>query len=128
MPLAYVEKKGFVPVRKPGKLPAAVYSQEYDLEYGKSCLEIHQDALKKGQKVLRIAIDGVLILFFIWAFGPALTLVEKMNKSLSAALQWPAGVFHLGFAVGSLAIVIAYAGDILEALGVIRGEEEEHVD
>ena len=83
---------------------------------------------EKGQKVLRIAIDGVLILFFIWAFGPALTLVEKMNKSLSAALQWPAGVFHLGFAVGSLAIVIAYAGDILEALGVIRGEEEEHVD
>ena len=52
VPLAYVEKKGFVPVRKPGKLPAAVYSQEYDLEYGKSCLEIHQDALKKGQKVL----------------------------------------------------------------------------
>ncbi len=52
VPLAYAEKKGFVPVRKPGKLPAAVYSQEYDLEYGKSCLEIHQDALKKGQKVL----------------------------------------------------------------------------
>ena len=50
--LAYAEHKGFVPVRKPGKLPAAVYSQEYALEYGVSRLEMHQDALKPGQKVL----------------------------------------------------------------------------
>ena len=39
-------------MRKPGKLPAAVYSQEYSLEYGVSRLEMHQDALKPGQKVL----------------------------------------------------------------------------
>ncbi len=52
VPLAYAEHKGFVPVRKPGKLPAAVYSQEYSLEYGVSRLEMHQDALKPGQKVL----------------------------------------------------------------------------
>lgn len=50
VPLAYAEHKGFVPVRKPGKLPAAVYSQEYSLEYGVSRLEMHQDALKPGQK------------------------------------------------------------------------------
>ena len=52
VPLAYAEHKGFVPVRKPGKLPAAVYSQEYALECGVSRLEMHQDALKPGQKVL----------------------------------------------------------------------------
>lgn len=52
VPLAVAEHKGFVPVRKPGKLPAAVYSQEYDLEYGTSTLELHKDALQPGQKVL----------------------------------------------------------------------------
>lgn len=43
---------GFVPVRKSGKLPAAVYSIEYDLEYGSDRLEIHQDALHPGSRVL----------------------------------------------------------------------------
>ncbi len=52
VPIAVEEHKGFVPVRKPGKLPAAVYSQEYDLEYGTSTLELHKDALQPGQRVL----------------------------------------------------------------------------
>jgi len=43
---------GFVPVRKPGKLPAATYKVEYDLEYGTDALEIHQDAMPAGSKVL----------------------------------------------------------------------------
>lgn len=43
---------GFVPVRKPGKLPALVISEEYTLEYGTNRLELHQDALKPGQRVL----------------------------------------------------------------------------
>ncbi|AYN68812.1 adenine phosphoribosyltransferase [Euzebyella marina] len=43
---------GFVPVRKPGKLPAKKMSQNYDLEYGTDSLEIHEDAIKKGEKVL----------------------------------------------------------------------------
>lgn len=43
---------GFVPVRKPGKLPAATYSHSYQLEYGNDTLEIHQDALFPGAKVL----------------------------------------------------------------------------
>ena len=42
---------GFVPVRKPGKLPAETISQTYDLEYGSDTLQIHKDALKKGMKV-----------------------------------------------------------------------------
>ena len=53
-PIAYALNKGFILVRKKGKLPRAVYSEEYDLEYGKATLEMHQDAVKKGQKVVII--------------------------------------------------------------------------
>jgi adenine phosphoribosyltransferase len=51
-PLAYQLGIGFVPVRKPGKLPAAVYSAEYDLEYGSDRVEVHQDAFPAGSRVL----------------------------------------------------------------------------
>lgn len=50
--LAYQIEAGFVPVRKKGKLPAAVHSIEYTLEYGTDELEIHQDALLEGSKVM----------------------------------------------------------------------------
>lgn len=43
---------GFIPVRKPGKLPYTTHVENYDLEYGNDSLEIHQDAIKKGEKVL----------------------------------------------------------------------------
>lgn len=42
----------FVPIRKKGKLPAECYTVEYDLEYGSACIEIHKDAIKKGQRVI----------------------------------------------------------------------------
>lgn len=45
-------KAGFIPVRKPGKLPYSKHSQNYELEYGSDTLEIHEDAIKKGEKVL----------------------------------------------------------------------------
>ena len=51
-PLAYQLGAGFIPVRKPGKLPAAVYSVEYELEYGMDRLELHQDALEPSDRVL----------------------------------------------------------------------------
>ncbi|WZL71532.1 adenine phosphoribosyltransferase [Clostridiaceae bacterium 35-E11] len=51
-PLAYATGKGFVPVRKPGKLPAETLKHEYALEYGKDALEIHKDAINPGQKVI----------------------------------------------------------------------------
>ncbi|MCF4966162.1 adenine phosphoribosyltransferase [Nostoc sp. CMAA1605] len=51
-PLAYRLGAGFIPVRKKGKLPAAVHSVEYQLEYGTDCLEVHQDALHPGSRVL----------------------------------------------------------------------------
>jgi len=50
--LAFVLGKGFVPVRKKGKLPAATEREEYALEYGTDTIEIHKDAIEKGQKVL----------------------------------------------------------------------------
>ncbi len=50
--IAYLLKAGFIPVRKKGKLPYRTISAEYDLEYGKDTLEIHQGALQEGEKVL----------------------------------------------------------------------------
>lgn len=51
-PVAYKLGIGFAPVRKPNKLPRETISYEYDLEYGTNTLEIHKDAIKKGQRVL----------------------------------------------------------------------------
>jgi adenine phosphoribosyltransferase len=50
--LAYAMGAGFVPVRKPKKLPATCVSVTYDLEYGTDCLEVHQDAVSAGERVL----------------------------------------------------------------------------
>ncbi len=52
VPVAYATKRGFVPVRKQGKLPCETESIEYDLEYGSAVIEIHKDAIKPGQKVI----------------------------------------------------------------------------
>ena len=73
--LAYMLGVGFVPIRKPGKLPYKTIKQEYELEYGKSTVEIHEDAIKKGQRVLivddLIATGGTI--------GAAIKLVEKLG-------------------------------------------------
>ncbi len=57
-PLAYTLGLGFIPVRKPGKLPAAIHAVDYALEYGSDRLEIHQDALKPGDRAL--IVDDVM--------------------------------------------------------------------
>ena len=57
-PLAYKLGVGFVPVRKPGKLPAEKLAESYELEYGTNTLEIHKDAIQQGQKVL--VVDDLL--------------------------------------------------------------------
>ena len=57
-PVALRLDAGFVPVRKKGKLPAATYSQDYELEYGRATLEVHQDAFAPGERVL--IVDDVL--------------------------------------------------------------------
>ncbi|MEX0833178.1 MAG: adenine phosphoribosyltransferase [Actinomycetota bacterium] len=57
-PVAYHFGAGFVPVRKQGKLPWDSHSEEYSLEYGTATLEIHQDAIKHGERV--VIVDDVL--------------------------------------------------------------------
>lgn len=73
--LSYTLGKGFVPIRKKGKLPSEVVSQEYELEYGTDIIEIHKDAFPKGAKVLLV--DDLLA-----TGGTALaaaTLIEKIG-------------------------------------------------
>ncbi|WP_297451744.1 adenine phosphoribosyltransferase [Ferrovum sp.] len=53
-PLAYALGKGFVPIRKKGKLPAETIGHDYELEYGTDRIEIHTDAIEKGEKVLLV--------------------------------------------------------------------------
>ena len=52
VPVAYLLGKGFIPVRKKGKLPRETISQKYDLEYGQAEVEMHKDAIRPGQKVV----------------------------------------------------------------------------
>lgn len=51
-PLAYKLNKGFIPIRKPGKLPGETIQMDYDLEYGSNSIQMHADVLSKGDKVL----------------------------------------------------------------------------
>ena len=52
VPVAYAQHKGFVPVRKKGKLPCETIAMEYDLEYGQATIEMHKDAIRPCQKVI----------------------------------------------------------------------------
>ena len=52
VPVAYAQHKGFVPVRKKGKLPCETIAMEYDLEYGQATIEMHRDSVRPGQKVI----------------------------------------------------------------------------
>lgn len=73
VPLAYKLQKGFVPVRKPGKLPYKTIGQSYDLEYGSNTIEMHIDAIKPGQKV--IIVDDLLA-----TGGTTKAIVELVEK------------------------------------------------
>jgi adenine phosphoribosyltransferase len=77
-PLACRLSAGFVPIRKPGKLPAATHFLEYELEYGTDRLEIHQDAFKPGSRVL--IVDDLLATGGTAA--AAAQLVEKAGSEL----------------------------------------------
>ena len=90
--LAYRLNAGFVPVRKPGKLPAATTRVEYDLEYGSNVLEVHQDAIRKGQRVL--IVDDLL------ATGGTAEATAKLASTLGAEITGLAFVVELDFRKG----------------------------
>jgi len=77
-PLAYTMGCGFVPVRKPGKLPAEVARASYALEYGEDTLEIHLDAIQTGQKVL--IVDDLL------ATGGTISATAQLVKQLKGEI------------------------------------------
>jgi adenine phosphoribosyltransferase len=90
--LAYRLNAGFVPVRKPGKLPAPAARVEYALEYGTNVLEIHKDAVQKGQRV--IIVDDLL------ATGGTAEATIKLATSLGAEIAGLGFVVELDFLHG----------------------------
>ncbi len=77
-PVAYAMNKGFIIVRKKGKLPRETISQEYDLEYGKAELELHVDCIKPGQKV--VIVDDLI------ATGGTTDAMIKMIEKLGGEI------------------------------------------
>jgi len=90
--VAYALGAGFVPVRKPKKLPAEVEAFEYALEYGTDTLEIHRDAIQRGQRVL--IIDDVL------ATGGTAAAVASLVERLGGTLIGLGFVIELDFLKG----------------------------
>ena len=90
--LAYRLNAGFVPVRKPGKLPAECVSYDYALEYGKNTLQIHKDAIQKGQRVL--IVDDLL------ATGGTADATAKLAEQLGGRIAGLGFVVELSFLNG----------------------------
>lgn len=83
---------GFIPIRKPGKLPAKAIKESYDLEYGKDALEIHEDAIEQGQRVL--IVDDVL------ATGGTAAAAVQLVRKLGGELHGLAFLIELLFLNG----------------------------
>ncbi len=83
---------GFVPIRKPGKLPGKTESESYELEYGSDTVEIHADAIKPGQKVLMV--DDLL------ATGGTMAAACKLVEKLGGEIEGVAFVIELCFLSG----------------------------
>lgn len=86
-PLAHQLGLGFVPVRKPGKLPRETRGESYELEYGQDTLEIHVDAIQAGDKVL--VIDDLL------ATGGTIDATVKLIRGLGGEVKHAAFVINL---------------------------------
>ena len=96
MPVAYNLGKGFVPVRKKGKLPAEVISKEYALEYGTATIEMHKDAVQPGQKV--VIVDDLL------ATGGTANAIVEMVEEIGAEVVALAFLIELDFLGGRKAL------------------------
>lgn len=91
-PVAYRFAAGFVPVRKPGKLPYAIEREEYELEYGTDLLEIHRDAVHPGEQVL--IVDDVL------ATGGTAAAACRLVERLGGEVVGLSFLIELGFLDG----------------------------
>jgi adenine phosphoribosyltransferase len=90
--LAHQLKAGFVPVRKRGKLPSRTIEEEYELEYGKDVLAIHEDAIRPGQKVL--VVDDLL------ATGGTMAATLRLIERLGGKVVGTAFLIELAFLKG----------------------------
>ena len=90
--VAYALGAGFIPVRKPGKLPAATHKATYDLEYGTDSLEIHRDAVEPGQRVL--IVDDLI------ATGGTAKAVAELIEKMGGEIIGFAFVVELEFLKG----------------------------
>ena len=110
VPVAYAAHKGFVPVRKKGKLPCETVSMEYDLEYGSAVIEMHKDAIKPGQKV--VIVDDLI------ATGGTIEAIIKLIEGLGGEVVKICFVMELAGLKGreklsgyDVASVITYEGN-----------------
>lgn len=95
-PVAYALGAGFVPVRKPGKLPGEKFTEEYALEYGTNTIEIHTDAVTRGSRVL--VIDDLL------ATGGTMAATLRLLARLGAHIAGVAVLIELGALNGRAAL------------------------
>ena len=95
-PVAEELRTGFIPIRKPGKLPWKVVREEYELEYGRDALEIHEDAVSPGDRVL--VVDDVL------ATGGTAAAAVQLLRRLGADVVGVAVFIELGFLNGRSAL------------------------
>jgi adenine phosphoribosyltransferase len=95
-PVAEALRTGFIPIRKPGKLPWKVVREDYLLEYGQDSLEIHQDAVVAGDRVL--IVDDVL------ATGGTAAAAVRLLRRLGAEVVGVAVFLELGFLDGKSAL------------------------
>ncbi len=109
VPVAYNMNKGFIPVRKKGKLPCETVEMEYDLEYGTAVIEMHKDAIKPGQKV--VIIDDLI------ATGGTIEAIIKLVEKLGGEVVKVVFLMELEGLKGreklngyEVASVIRYAG------------------
>ena len=109
-PVAHELGAGFVPARKPGKLPREVVEEEYDLEYGTATLQIHKDSLKPGDRV--IVVDDLV------ATGGTMVAQMDLVRSLGAELVGIACLMELEFLKPREILAKADAPDLFSVVKV----------